>query len=51
MKKILAIILASLSVSAQSIDLSNLVNQSQSIVDTFDAGIQRVAGMEACRYS
>jgi hypothetical protein len=46
MKKILAIILASLSVSAQSIDLSNLVNQSQSIVDTFDAGIQRVAGME-----
>lgn len=47
MKKILAIILASLSVSAQSIDLSNLVNQSQSIVDTFDAGIQRVAGMES----
>jgi hypothetical protein len=46
MKKILAIILASLSVSAQSIDLSNLVNKSQSIVDTFDAGIQRVSGME-----
>lgn len=46
MKKILAIILASLSVSAQSIDLSNLVNQSQSIVDTFDAGIQRVSGMQ-----
>lgn len=46
MKKILGIILASLSVSAQSIDISGLVNTSQSIVDTFDAGIQRVSGME-----
>lgn len=50
MKKILAIILASLSVSAQSIDMSNLVESSQSIVDTFDAGIKRVSGMETLAY-
>jgi len=46
MKKILATILACLSVSAHSIDVSNLVDTSQSIVDTFDAGIQRVSGMQ-----
>ena len=47
MKKILATILACLSVTAHSIDLTNLVEQSQSIVDTFDAGIQRVGGIES----
>ena len=46
MKKILATILACLSVSAQSLDVSNLVNASQSIVDTFDTGIQRVSALD-----
>ena len=46
MKKILATILACLSVSAQSLDVSNLVDTSQSIVDTFDQGIQRVSSLE-----
>lgn len=46
MKRILATILACLSVSAQSLDVSNLVNASQSIVDTFDQGIQRVSALQ-----
>ena len=46
MKKILATILACLSVSAHSIDVSNLVDTSQSIVDTFDSGIQRVSALQ-----
>jgi len=46
MKKILATILACLSVSAQSLDVTNLVNTSQSIVDTFDQGIQRVSALQ-----
>ena len=46
MKKILATILAFLSVTAQSLDVNNLVDASQSIVDTFDSGIQRVSALE-----
>ena len=47
MKKIIPTLALSLSVSAQAIDLSNLVTTSQSIVDTFDNGIMRVSGMAA----